>query len=477
MRGLQGCRLFTLAVLVLVAAPTIAFAQFSAQYKFGTNNGDPCDATNSGIVAQGRDGNLYSTAPWCGAYGYGAVFKITPAGMLTVLYSFGGKNGDGLNPRGGLTLGTDGNFYGTTAYGGTNLYGTVFKITSTGKLTVLYNFSNGSDGGVPFAAPVQGVDGNFYGTTCQCDGQNGPGTIYKITPSGKFTSLYQLDFWASSYPYAPLVQGIDGNFYGSAAYGGSGAGVIFKVTPTGKFSVLHTFDNTDGSSPEAPLIQASDNNFYGTTCCGGSDDSGVIFRISATGNFSVVHNMNAATDGGGPFGGLVQSADGNFYGVNAGGGNSSNCMGGCGTIFKVSSQGNVSVLYNFDYTDGAYPYATMLEHTNGIFYGDTWSGGISNSACTQSGPDCGVFYSMRTGLRRFISLLPYEAKVGKTVEILGQGFKGVSGVAFNGTPSKFNVVSDTYLTATVPTGATTGFVTVTTSHGSLKSNKKFRVTP
>ncbi len=129
MRGLQGCRLFTLAVMVLVAASTTAFAQFSALYKFGTNNGDPCDATNSGIVAQGRDGNLYSTAPWCGAYGYGAVFKITPAGALTVLYSFGGKNGDGLNPRGGLTLGTDGNFYGTTAYGGTNLYGTVFKIT------------------------------------------------------------------------------------------------------------------------------------------------------------------------------------------------------------------------------------------------------------------------------------------------------------------------------------------------------------
>ena len=178
-------------------ASTTAFAQFSALYKFGTNNGDPCDATNSGIVAQGRDGNLYSTAPWCGAYGYGAVFKITPAGALTVLYSFGGKNGDGLNPRGGLTLGTDGNFYGTTAYGGTNLYGTVFKITSSGKLTILYNFSNGSDGGVPFAAPVQSVDGNFYGTTCQCDGQNGPGTIYKITPSGKFTSLYQLDFWAS----------------------------------------------------------------------------------------------------------------------------------------------------------------------------------------------------------------------------------------------------------------------------------------
>jgi uncharacterized repeat protein (TIGR03803 family) len=136
-------------------------------------------------VAQGRD-NLYTTAHCCGAYGYDAVFKITNSGTLTVLYSFGGKSGDGLNPDGELTLGKDGNLYGTTAYGGSRNYGTVFKITPTGNMTVLYNFTYGTDGGVPLAPPIQGIDGNFYGTTCGC--YPSQGTIYKLTPSGAFTS-------------------------------------------------------------------------------------------------------------------------------------------------------------------------------------------------------------------------------------------------------------------------------------------------
>jgi uncharacterized repeat protein (TIGR03803 family) len=451
----------------MLEAPTQA-QTFSVLYNFGTNSGDPCNPTESGIVAQGRDGNLYTTAPWCGANGYGAVFKITLSGTLTVLHSFDATTG--LNPRGGLTLGTDGNFYGTTAYGGTYGYGTIFKVTSAGELTVLYNFTNGSDGGVPFAPPVQGADGNFYGTTCQCDGDNGPGTVYKITPSGTFTLLYQFGF-PIQYPYAPLVQGRDGSFYGTVSTSGTG-GIIFKITPTGNFTTLYEF--TDGSSPIGPLIQGNDGNFYGTTLAGGIGN-GTVFKLTAAGGFTVLHSMNGSTDGYNPYAGLAQGSDGNFYGVNAGGGSILNCQGfGCGTVFKINSKGSYSLLHNFDYKTGAYPSVTLLQHTNGIFYGDTWAGGISSAACTQSS-GCAVFYSWNSRLPAFVNLLPDSGKVGKTIEFLGQGFKGTKSVSFNGTAASFKVISNTYLTAVVPKGATTGFVTVTTPKRKLTSNKKFQV--
>jgi uncharacterized repeat protein (TIGR03803 family) len=207
--------LFPVAMLIMTiaAATTIAQAQnFSVLYNFGTKSGDPYNPQNAGVVARGRDGNLYTTAPRGGTSGSGTVFKITPGGTLTVVYSFDGAHGE--TPYGGLTLGTDGNFYGTTYYGGASNHGTVFKVTPSGSLTLLYSFTNGTDGAFPSAPPIQGADGNFYGTTAQyIDG--GPGSLYKITRSGKFTTLYTFDVTHGSEPYAPLVQGTDGNFYGT----------------------------------------------------------------------------------------------------------------------------------------------------------------------------------------------------------------------------------------------------------------------
>jgi len=464
--------LFAVAMLIMIiAAPTtVAQAQnFAVLYNFGTKSGDPYAPQNAGIVAQGRDGNLYSTAPSGGTSGFGTVFKITPNGTLTVLYSFDGTQGE--HPYGGLTLGTDGNFYGTTYYGGASNFGTVFKVTPSGSLTVLYSFANGSDGAYPLAPPIQGGDGNFYGTTSQYN-DGGPGSLYKITPSGKFTTLYHFDVTHGSDPFAPLVLGTDGNFYGTTNIGGAnGFGEVFKVTPSGKLTVLYNFDLTHGAYPSCPLIQGSDGNFYGTTYSGGSQTYGVVFKITATGKFTVLHNFNGATDGARPDAGLVQATDGNFYGVNSAGGTAND-----GTIFSISPTNAYKALYDFDGTKGSTPLVTLLQHTNGVLYGDTELGGTGSvSPCTAG--QCGVFYSVNVGVGPFVSLVSTSGKVGKTVEVLGQGFTGTKSVSFNGTAATFKVSSDTYLTAAVPNGATTGSVTVTTPGGPLTSNKLFRVTP
>jgi hypothetical protein len=188
--------------------------------------------------------------------------------------------------------------------------------------------------------------------------------------------------------------------------------------------------------------------------------------------------MNGTSDGAQPYGGLVQASDGNFYGTNSYGG-ITNCGGGngCGTLFKITSKGAYSVLYKFDSTTGATPQIALFQHTAGVVYGDTDLGGTGNvNPCTPG--QCGVFCSWKnTSLPVFVALLPYSGRVGKTVEFLGQGLKGTTAVSFSGTAAKFQIVSDTYLTATVPDGATTGSVTVKTSAGTLASNKVFRVTP
>ena len=471
---MQGSfRLFSCAAVMFVLALTVvAHAQtFSALYNFGSNSGDPYQGNPyyPEIVAQGRDGNLYSTAPNGGANDAGAVFKITPAGTLSVLYSFDGAHGS--TPYGGLTLGTDGNFYGTTSGGGTYGDGTVFKVTPTGSLTVLYNFTAGNDGYNPYAPPVEGTDGNFYGTVY--NGGAGLGTIYKITPSGKFTTLYQFDDTHGYSPVDPLVQGTDGNFYGTAEGGGSnGVGVVFKITPSGKLTVLYNFDYTHGSIPYGGLTLGTDGNFYGTTGSGGTRSYGTVFKITPAGKLTVLHSMNGTTDGIGPVAGVLQGSDGNFYGANSNGGKSN-----YGTTFQITPKGKLTVLHNFDLTTGSTPDDTPFQHTNGIVYGETVYGGTGNVNPCVAG-ECGVFYGWSDSLPTFASLLPYSGKVGKTVGILGQGFSSSSVVKFDGVKATaVKNTGSTFLSVTVPPGALTGSVTVTTGSTILTSNKTFRVTP
>jgi uncharacterized repeat protein (TIGR03803 family) len=220
-------------------------------------------------------------------------------------------------------------------------------------------------------------------------------------------------------------------------------------------------------------VEGNDGNYYGTTSEGGSSIYGTVFKITPSGKLTILHSFTGSPDGAVPNAGLVLANDGNFYGVTQEGGNSTNCQSGCGTIFKMTPSGTLTILYNFDLITGYMPEVTLIQHTNGILYGDTVIGGTS----TECGQGCGVFFSMNVGLKPLAHLVLTAGKVGSQVEILGQGFTGTSAVSFNGIAAEFSVASDTYLTATVPSGAKTGSVTITTPGGALTSNRPFRITP
>ncbi len=308
-------------------------------------SGFPSDGANpvAGLV-QGNDGNFYGTTALGGMFGQGTLFRITPAGAVTVLHSFSGLLGDGAVPMGGLVQSNDGSFYGTTALGGAHSMGTVFR-TALGIVITLHSFSGSpGEGANPIAKLVRGSDGNFYGTTVRGGAQH-LGTAFKISALGSFTMLHS--FSGSSgegaNPVAGLVQGSDGNFYGTTALGGQHyLGTVFKINSAGSFTTLHSFSGSagEGADPLGGLVQGSDANFYGTTALGGAHYLGTIFRISATGSFATLHSFNGSPgEGASSFGGLVQGSDGNFYGTTA--------LGGAhywGTVFKFSASAPAPVL-------------------------------------------------------------------------------------------------------------------------------------
>ncbi|MBV9304050.1 MAG: hypothetical protein JOY62_11470 [Acidobacteriaceae bacterium] len=437
---------------------------FTVLYNLGSTPGNPQNPVTPGVLVEGRDGSIYTTSPAGGANGNGTIFKFTPAGTLTVLYSFDGAHG--AAPQGGLTLGTDGNFYGTTIQGGSAGYGTVFKITPAGSLTVLYNFTNGTDGGQPYAAPIQAADGNFYGTTTS-GGEAAFGTIYQITPVGKLTTIHA---FTGSYTnaMAPLLQGNDRNLYGTTFYGGSyNVGSIFRVSPSGTFTSLYTFNETNGGQPFAALIQGTDGNFYGTTSLGSTHSSGLIFQLMPSGVLNKLYAFGTIPgDGAWPYASLIQASDGNLYGATAAGG----IGDGYGTIFEfqLSPQPAYSLLIPFTPNLGENPQVPLLQHTNGVLYGLTNYGGTGNQ---------GTIYSLNLQLPPFARLISTSGQVGSTVEILGQGFTNATAISFGGKVGTVTSQSGTYLTSTVPAGALTGPVTLTTGSNILTTTQVFRVTP
>ena len=422
----------------------------------GTGIGGTSFSPNFTTLTQGLDGNLYGTASSGGTSGLGTVFKATPAGTVTTIYNFDSTHG--AVPYAGLVLGTDGNFYGITSQGPGSFggFGTVFQVTPGGVLATLHGFQY-SDGAFPKAALVQGTDGKFYGTTTY-GGNYGLGTIFRISSQGLLSTVHNFGYLPQ--PLAALVEGTDGNFYGSTANGGryKCCGVVFEISPDSLLNSLHEFGRTDGAHPEAALVKGNDGKFYGTTAAGGANGYGTVFRIGAfgVGGFATVHSF-AYSEGYEPASGLIQASDGNFYGTTLQEGAS-----GCGTLFRITPGGTLTILYNFDcYSDGP-SYGRPVQHTNGKLYATNGAGQI---------------FSLDVGLGPFVKTLPTSAVLGARVTILGTNLTGATNVSFAGTAATFTVVSSSQITTAVPAGATTGKVRVVTPSGTLFSDVKFGVAP
>nr|WP_317046582.1 choice-of-anchor tandem repeat GloVer-containing protein [Adhaeribacter arboris] len=327
-----------------------------------------------GSLVLGRDGNFYGMTRNSGASAYGTIFKVTPNGAFTLLRNLNGAI-DGRNPSGNLVQGTDGNFYGMTETGGRNNYGTIFKISSAGSFTILKHLDN-TIGSYPKGSLVEGADGNFYGMAYQ-GGTNNYGTIFRITPKGVFTVRRHLDLSTTGgRPYGSLVKATNGNFYGMTYQGGTnGYGTIFRMTPSGTFTVLRNLSYTsDGANPQGDLTQGTDGNFYGLTYTGGTNSYGTIFKMTPGGTYTVLRNLDYTNDGRNPQGSLVQGSDGSFYAMTPAGG-----LGNRGTIFKVTPAGAYSILVHFpEAAKGQTPLGSLIQASNGNFYGLTSTGGTYN---------------------------------------------------------------------------------------------------
>lgn len=481
----NGCRaIFSIFLLCIATAIASPAQTLTTLVSFNSGDGG---FPNYGSLVQGRNGNLYGITAGgghgldCGPYTFvcGTVFVITPTGKLTTLHSFCLEAGcpDGESPQSGLVLASNGNFYGTTYLGGANRGGTVFQITPEGTLTTIYNFcaqANCSDGDMTSAPLVKGENGNFYGGNNY--GVNNCGTLFEVTSTGTLTTLYSFECNDGEEPSTGLVEATNGNFYGTTQEGGPyGNGVFYKLTPSGEETTLYMFCATggscpDGATPLGSLLETSDGNLYGTTDLGGENQDGTIFEMTTAGKLTTLHMFTGA-DGSNPQGGLVKATDGNLYGTTTSGGANSS-----GTIFQITPAGKLTTLYNFcsqpDCADGEAPQAQLMQATNGLLYGSTQTGG---EVKCNSGYGCGTIFSLNMGLSPFVTTQPTAGKTGATVIILGNNLTGSTGVSFNGTAATFTVVSDTEIRATVPTGATTGPVAVTTPGGVLASNLVFRV--
>jgi uncharacterized repeat protein (TIGR03803 family) len=492
------------ALLLCAAAAVVTPAQtFTPLVRFdGTDGGLP-----RGALVQATNGNLYGTTQQ-GGHG-GTVYSLTPNGSIMQIFNFDDWN-YGAQPVAGLVQGADGNLYGTTEWGGTSSAGTVFKITPTGTLTNLYNFcsqSNCADGAHPEGALIQAADGNFYGTTYYggandtCNPAGGCGTVFRITPNGELTTLYsfcsQENCADGGQPEGALVQASDGNLYGTTTEGGNeakslctpwGCGTVFRITLTGKLKTVYTFcsfgDCTDGTTPEAGLIQATDDNLYGTTLAGGANFGGEVFELTLGGTLTTLYSFcsqaasGICSDGEEPMAALVQATDGNFYGTTGYGGiECGDAPNGCGTIFQVTPGGALTTLYSFCPERGCkygfLPLGELVQDTSGSFYGTTYYGG-DNDEGRYGG---GTIFSLSMGLGPFVKTQPASGEVRATVKILGTDLTGATSVTFNGTPAAFTVESGSYIKTTVPAGATAGTVQVVTPGGTLSSNVPFTVVP
>lgn len=464
MKSILSATLFVTAA-VLCAAVLAQAQTVSTIYNFTDS---PTSGANPWYVTlvQGTNGNFYGTTYNGGKYVSGTIFDVTPGGQQKILYSFGGSANDGAYPTGGLTLGTDGNFYGTTQQGGSESQGIIFKITPTGTYTILHNFNAFIDGAFPWGPPILASDGNFYGTSSG-GGPNDRGLVYKITSSGTFSEVYRFDVAHGYSPVAPPTQGADGFLYIPVVQGGTYfCGTIVQISTAGVLNNTYDFPcGPGGSFPLGPLVQAENGDFYSTTQDGGANGEGTIYQVTTGLAVTVLHSFGVNFgDGTFPAAGLLLATDGNYYSATAEGGTYDD-----GTLFNTTTGGTYTSLFNFNNSANLLqmsPLSPPVQGTSGLLYGVTEFGGGAND---------GTVYTLNMGLAPFVNTALFSGKEGETVTLLGTHLTGTTEVTFNGSAANFKVLSDTHLAAIIPPGATTGPIRVVTPSSELLSRKTFVV--
>ena len=399
------------AAIAAVGTPVARAQTFTILHEFKSGPHDGQDPIYGSLTLDAV-GNLYGVSSLGGSGscsgGCGTLFKLTPDRKLTVLYSFGANSVDGKYPYGSLIRDDAGNFYGTTSGGGTsgakcNNYGcgTVYKVTPSGKETVLYNFSGGVDGATPNAGLVRDAAGNLYGTTF-VGGAHNWGTVFKVDPTGHETVLHNFNGRTQDGGdvLGGLVSDSAGNLYGATFGGGLpgcalggdiGCGTIYKITTSGVETVLYRFNpnSAEGTNPEEErLLLDGAGNLYGTNGGNGSQSPGglgTIFKLDITGTLTVLHDFTGGLGGAGSVAGLVSDSSGNLYGTpDLGGG--TQCFQGCGIVFELATDGTFTTLHSFSGgADGRQPWGLAIDGA-GNLYGATGAGGIGDATLYEITP-------------------------------------------------------------------------------------------
>ena len=387
-------KLQEMAFLVVLLLAALAQAQtFTVLHNF---TGSPDGGYPSGVI-QHPVGKLYGTTTYgggqnCFPFGCGVIFEVSTAGRETVLHSFSGSP-DGSWPWGPVIWDDTGNFYGTAGEGGAYSCagvgcGIVFRVDTTGKETILYNFTGGSDGCYPAQGLIRDRSGIFYGTTFGC-GSSDAGTIFKIDPAGKFTLLHSFAGSDGAGPWGGhMILDHWGNLYGITQYGGTDkCGTLYRLSENRTFTVLHTFagGTSDGCAPWGSVVRDKAGNLYGTASEGGFTGNGTIWKVSKTGEETILHNFaGGSSDGCRPVAGVVRDSQGNLYGVAMGCG-----AYGYGALYELKTEGGLTLLHSFDDRDGDQPASEVWRTAKGELFGTSELGGDRNC----SGDACGTVWS------------------------------------------------------------------------------------
>ncbi len=385
MKGLAGAAVWSLAVILAGASPaTVAGPPASVQVMH-LFDGAEGGANPRARLVSGGDGSLYGTT-FGGGRGQGTVFRLSPSGAVETVHQFSGN--DGAQPSGRLLAeglrgrwrADGGMFVGATERGGEHDAGTIFAISRRGVIKVLHAF-NGQDGRAPTGV-IQGSDGAFYGTT-QSGGEHDRGTVFRMDKDGAVTTLHAFDGTDGASPRAGLVRDGAGIFYGTTQFGGPyNGGTVFRIDEEGTLSVLHAFTfGADGAFPLAALVQGTDGELYGTTYQG-ARGHGTVFRITRAGALTTLHAFFPGDgEGGQPFGSLVPDSDQSLYGTTESGG-----TGGHGTVFRITTAGELTTLHSFSGEDGSHPQSGLAWGKGHTLYGTTAGGGVT---------DNGVIFKLR----------------------------------------------------------------------------------